>query len=82
MKQKRKSLFPGWEIKVDGRRFKFDYLLEGENYGLPVFEIPQGEHEVSAEFKNTPVRKLADEISIITVIIVIIILWRKLARIL
>lgn len=55
--------FPGWEIEAEWKL----------NNGLPVFEIEKGEHLIKAEFKNTPIRNLADGISIIAVIIV---LWR------
>lgn len=61
--------FPGWEIKVDGKPIDFNYKVDGESYGLPVFDIEKGKHLVRAEFKNTPIRTLADEISIITGII-------------
>lgn len=60
--------FPGWEIRVDGKNIV-------ESYGLPVFDIDQGKHLVLAEFKNTPVRDIANSISIITVIMVILCRW-------
>lgn len=66
--------FPGWEIEVDGKPVEFNYLVEGESYGLPTFDIERGRHRILAEFKNTPIRNLADFISIITVIIIIIVI--------
>lgn len=73
--------FPGWEIRIDGKLVEFNYLTdpdligaEGESFGLPVFDMDKGKHLVQAEFKNTPVRNMADSISIITVIIVIVII--------
>lgn len=63
--------FPGWEIKVDGKPVQFDYLSDGESYGLPVFDIAEGKHKVLAEFKNTTVRNIGDSISLITVIMII-----------
>ena len=68
--------FPGWEIEVDGKKIKFDYLTDAESYGLPIFDISAGVHKVKAEFKNTPVRNLADGISVIMFITIIILLWR------
>lgn len=61
--------FPGWQIKVDGKLTNFDYLTEGENFGLPVFDIQTGRHQIVAEFKNTPVRNIADTISLASVIL-------------
>lgn len=71
--------FPGWEIVVDGSRAQFDYL-RGEDSGLPIFSIDKGKHLVKVEFKNTLIRDIADKISIITVIIIIIIICRQLAQ--
>lgn len=61
--------FPGWEIQVDGKPAHFNYLTDGESYGLPVFDIEKGSHLVEAEFKNTPIRNTADGISLISVVI-------------
>ena len=61
--------FPGWQIQVDGKPVKFDYLNDGESHGLPVFDIYSGTHTVLAEFKNTPDRSIADTISLISVIL-------------
>ena len=72
--------FPGWEIEVDGKKIKFDYLTDAESYGLPIFNIPIGIHKVGAEFRNTPIRNLADGISVIMFIIVILKLWKLLPQ--
>lgn len=64
--------FPGWEIRVDGQKAPFNYLAEGESYGLPVFDIPEGKHQVLAEFKNTLIRNLADLLSIASLGLVVI----------
>ncbi len=61
--------FPGWQIQVDGKPVKFNYLTEGESYGLPVFDIDNGNHQILAEFKNTPIRNMADGIGIVSVAI-------------
>lgn len=60
--------FPGWQIKIDGKKIEFDYLNR-ENNGLPTFNIDLGSHQILAEFKNTPIRNLADFISLISVIL-------------
>lgn len=69
--------FPGWEIAVDGKQIRFDYLIDGGSYGLPVFDIETGTHIIKAEFKKTLVRNLADTISIVTVIIALAITSRR-----
>ncbi len=72
--------FPGWEIKVDGKKVNFNYLSDGESYGLPLFDIEKGKHMVSAEFKNTPVRNLADLVGLVSVVLWGILLCKLLIR--
>lgn len=60
--------FPGWEMKVDGKKVNFNYSAP-ENNGLPVFDIEKGSHLVELEFKNTPVRNVADVVSLASVVL-------------
>ncbi len=69
--------FPGWEIKIDGKKVNLNYLAP-ENNGLPVFELERGVHQIKAEFKNTPIRNLADIISLFSVIVWLILVCRLL----
>ncbi len=68
--------FPGWEILVDNKKINFDYLIDGESYGLPIFDMDKGKHIVLAEFKNTPVRNIADGISIVSLGVLMIIVFK------
>ncbi|MBI4039184.1 hypothetical protein HY384_04490 [Candidatus Daviesbacteria bacterium] len=61
--------FPGWQIKIDGKNIQFDYLSDNKSYGLPIFDIEKGKHQILAEFKNTPIRNMAEIISVISVIL-------------
>lgn len=61
--------FPGWQIQVNGKKVNFSYLSDGESYGLPIFDIEKGRYLVEAEFKNTPIRNLADTISLVSMIV-------------
>ncbi len=58
--------FPGWTIKIDGKKTRFNYLTDGESYGMPSFDIDKGKHIVLAEFKNTTNRNIADTVSMLT----------------
>lgn len=60
--------FPGWQIKVDNKKIDFNYLIEGESYGLPVFNIDAGKHKIEASFKNVTDRNIADTISLISIV--------------
>jgi len=53
--------FPGWQVKVDGKTVT---LGVGE-FGLINFNLPQGRHLVRVEFTDTPIRKIANVISLI-----------------
>lgn len=72
--------FPNWEIEVDNQKTDFNYLEDGPNYGLPVFVLSPGSHLIKAEFKNTPVRNIADGISLASVILWVILLCRLLIK--
>lgn len=61
--------FPEWSLKVDGKVVDFNYSKDLENSGLPVFNLEKGKHLVTAEFKNTTLRNIADFLSLISVII-------------
>lgn len=56
--------FPGWQVKVDGQPVGIDY----QNNGLLVFEVPAGEHQVLAKFGETTVRKIADVITLASLV--------------
>lgn len=58
--------FPGWVLRADGKAVQFSYQNEGESKGLPVFRLPKGTHLFEADFTETPDRKAADIISLIS----------------
>lgn len=71
--------FPGWEIELDGKKTDSNYQFSGQE-GLPVFKIDPGLHQIKAEFTNTPFRNLADEISVISVILFIMVICKSSVR--
>ena len=70
--------FPGWQIKVDDKKINFKYLNDGESYGLPIFDISPGKHQIIAEFKNTVDRNIADFISLISMVLYFALVCRLL----
>lgn len=70
------TYFPGWELKVDGKSQRID----AQSYGLPLFDIDTGKHQIEARFKNTPMRNLADSVSLISVILWGVLLCKLLIR--
>lgn len=68
--------FPGWKVFVDGREAPIEY--QDENWrGLMTFPITSGEHKVRVVFGETPLRKVADMISIVSIGIIATIASRK-----
>ena len=67
--------FPGWSASVDGVETKIN---SGQPYGQMEISIPQGRHRVEFYWKETPTRKMADYVSLISLGIVAgTILWKR-----
>lgn len=67
--------FPGWQLEIDGQ----EKPIANTALKLISFNIPQGIHQVKIEFGNTPVRTVANLISLISILLILkMILWRKL----
>ncbi|MGE3176955.1 MAG: hypothetical protein AB7O32_05770 [Vicinamibacterales bacterium] len=59
--------FPGWRVTVDDRPVPVSRTAEG--YMQVV--VPSGEHEVRATFANTPVRTVANGLSVASVLAIV-----------
>lgn len=61
--------FPGWQAKVNGAITPISY----ENpQGVITFSVPSGGHEIEIEWKETPIRLIADLISITTLLVLVV----------
>jgi len=65
--------YPGWELKENGSKIDFSY---DNPEGIIEFDIREGTHRITAEFKNTSLRSFANFLSILGIAGVII-LWGK-----
>jgi hypothetical protein len=65
--------YPGWELNENGRRVEFSY---DNPEGIIEFDINEGTHELTAEFKDNSLRTFANFLSILGIIVVLI-LWVK-----
>ena len=55
--------FPGWRVLVDGRTVPIEF--QDQNWrGLITFRVPKGEHDIKVVFGESPVRFIADTITI------------------
>lgn len=58
--------FPGWQARVDGASFP----TEADEQGRLTLGVPAGEHNVSVYWGPTPVRRVADGLSIIAALLI------------
>lgn len=56
--------FPGWHVYVDGKQAELEYDT-AKYSGVIHFSVPEGKHMVRVRFEDSPVRALADKISLI-----------------
>jgi uncharacterized membrane protein len=69
--------FPEWKIFVDGKEVE-TFVDKNEEWGRMYIKLPQGTHHVRAEFHNTPIRTLANLISLVSWgVLLTVPIWRK-----
>ncbi|HID52190.1 MAG TPA: hypothetical protein EYP41_09150, partial [Anaerolineae bacterium] len=66
--------FPGWRVTVDGEPVK---ITPSEPDGLITFPVPDGRHTIQVTFGETPLRLLADLISLASLIALSVITLRQ-----
>jgi uncharacterized membrane protein len=62
--------FPNWQLYIDGQ--KSDFQID-PNLGLIKFNLKTGNHSINLKLKNTPIRNIANSISLISLFLIIII---------
>ncbi|HKX32655.1 MAG TPA: hypothetical protein VJ302_33525 [Blastocatellia bacterium] len=72
----RTSKFPGWTALVDGRVTE---VKAGES-GQMVIELPVGSHQVTLDFRSTPVRRLCNWMTVISTALLISIYLLSVTR--
>jgi len=63
--------FPGWQANVDGKRVPIQFQ-DPNHRGLITFQIPQGKHHVHVRFAQSPIRKLADIVTLGALLIMVV----------
>ena len=61
--------FPGWKAFIDKKE---TVIKESEKLKLITLRIPSGEHKIEVVFTDTPIRKLANFISLVSLITILI----------
>jgi uncharacterized membrane protein len=75
--------FPDWKVKVDNKEVPIEYQ-DRNHHGLMTFHVPEGLHKVEVVFGDTKIRQLANSLSILSIILLIILgilrrskIWRQ-----
>ncbi len=66
--------FPGWVVRLDGKIISHNH---NNDLGLINFDLPSGSHQVKAVLIDTPIRLLADSLSLIFAPLALTVLIRK-----
>lgn len=69
--------FPGWEFYIDNKKVPLDYQRPD---GLIRFVVSEGMHTVEGRFVNTPIRVIANIISIISFLTICILLFSQIIK--
>jgi hypothetical protein len=62
--------FPGWTFYIN-RNPKPIKIELSKDYGLPEIKLTKGHHLVQAFFEDTPIRKIANSLTVVSFIILI-----------
>lgn len=69
----RTFFFPGWRAWVDGEAVP---IAPADSDGLISFAVPNGRHTLEVAFGETPLRRTADLVSLLSLLALVLILWR------
>lgn len=64
-----KVYYPGWGVTIDDRLIPIKY---GNALGVMRVAVPKGSHRLEASFRETPMRFMADVVSVVSVIVYLI----------
>lgn len=73
-----KYFFPGWEVKVDGKKTE---IYPGVPFGQINFDVPAGNHKIDIEFRETNFKIALDAISLLAFLVSLSLsknIWGKL----
>lgn len=70
--------FPGWTAHVDGVGVKIN---QGQPFGQMEISVPQGTHAIEFFWKETPLRKTADIISLVSLSAAVFIMVQRKGRV-
>ncbi len=66
--------FPGWKAWIDGKSAQLQLNPDFPTY---ILSVPSGDHDISVQLTNTPVRTLGNVLSAVTLVLLVYIYGRK-----
>ena len=69
------AYFPGWNIVLDGNK-----VLPEIQEGLITLSVPQGNHQMTVLFENTPVRTISNLITILAIIFELVMISNRFIK--
>ena len=66
--------FPGWQVILDESRLKID---DNNRLKLITFDVPGGVHQIKLIFRNTAIRYFSNSISFFSVLILILLIFKR-----
>ncbi len=69
--------YPGWEVTVDGSVAEFSY---DNSQGVMDVLVPSGNHTVTAQFSETPLRAVANGVTLVSIIASVLIIVSQVVR--
>ncbi|MEK7472752.1 MAG: 6-pyruvoyl-tetrahydropterin synthase-related protein [Patescibacteria group bacterium] len=66
--------FPGMQVKVDSKKVEhYNNDCRGQEfcYGLISFKLPEGEYNIEVKLTDTPIRKIGNLVSLVSIIILL-----------
>ena len=75
--------FPGMEVRIDGEKVAhINNDCRGQEFclGLITFTVPAGQHLIEAELTDTPIRKIGNYLSLISIGVIIWLIIKKDAK--
>ena len=70
--------WPGWQASLDGHSVSLSY---NNSYGVMMLSVPEGKHTIQFVFKENTIRVVADFLSLLSFVILVIFLTRYSKRV-
>ena len=71
------AYFPGWQAMIDGKKIPIQFQ-DSNHRGLITFNVPKGKHNIKVMFTESPIRRFADILSLLGLLIMVVLFVKEL----